>query len=347
MISNFPNQRRIHCETGVMVNTLKYYGYDISEQMVFGIGGGMFFLYFPLLKSRDIQNSTPVIMRSRATDIMRHFSKRMNLGFHEMAFGNNYLKAEQELDKLVDQGIPVGLVVNILELKYLNDLGFQHDFNGHHLTVVGKEGSQYIIADTDSHLLNDDFVTIDRATMKSVRFKSGLSAPHGRLFYFDKLPSNYANNVDIKSAVIAGLKETCKNMLSNPLPWFGYKGIHYLAKDLRRWAKKYSENKIDYLLYEYYRLIEQAGTGGAGYRFVYASFLKEAANLLQDSVLEDCSNIMIKAAESWRTFTLNSSRHIKKTGISLDEMADILDEAGNFEYETFISIKKNFLSKQK
>ena len=115
MIENFPNQRRMHCETGVVVNTMKYYGFDITEQMVFGIGGGMFFLYFPILKSKDI-NSTPVIMRSRATDIIRTFTKRMNIGYHEMTFGIDCLKAEQELDKLVAQGIPAGLVVNILDV---------------------------------------------------------------------------------------------------------------------------------------------------------------------------------------------------------------------------------------
>ena len=346
MIENFPNPRRMHCETGVTVNMMQYYGYDITEQMVFGIGGGMFFIFFPLLKSEDIQ-STPVIMRSRATDIIRHFSKRMNLGYHEMTFGNNRDKAEQELDKLVAQGIPVGVVVNIIELKYLNDLGFNHNFNGHHLTVVGKEGDQYIVADTDEHLLNDDYVTIPEATMRSVRFKSGLAAPHGRMFYFDELPSDYAQTVDLQSAIIAGMTETCKNMLSIPMPWFGCKGMHYLAKQMRKWPKKYPKDKIDYLLYEYYRLIEQAGTGGAGYRYIYSDFLKNAADLFQDSTLEESSAMMRKAADTWRAFTIKASRHIKHTGVSIDEMADIIDEAGNCEYQTFTNIKKNFLSKHK
>ena len=50
MIPTFPNQRRLHCETGVLVNLLEYYGYNISEPMAFGIGGGMYFLYFPWMK---------------------------------------------------------------------------------------------------------------------------------------------------------------------------------------------------------------------------------------------------------------------------------------------------------
>ena len=344
MIENFPNQRRMHCETGVLVNTMKYYGYDISEQMVFGIGGGMYFLYFPLFR---LQGATLVVMRSRPTDIIRHFSKRMRIGYHEMTFGNNSIKAEQVLDQLVSQNIPVGVIVNILGVKYLNDLGFTLDYNGHHMTVVGKEGSQYIIADVDEKLPNDDFVTLDQANMRAVRFRSGISAPHGRMFYFDELPVDYAKNVDIKYAIIAGLKETCKNMLSIPMPWFGYRGIHYFANDVRKWTKKHTDDKIDFLFYHYYRFIEQAGTGGAGYRYIYADFLKEAAILFQDDTLEKSSDYMNKAADSWRTFTVNGSRHIKKTGVSIDEMADILDEAGNYEYETFMNIKKNFLKNYK
>ena len=340
MIENFPNPRRMHCETGVLVNMMEYYGVKISEPMAFGIGGGMFFIYFPLMKSPDIQNATPVIMRSRATEIIRHFSKRMNLGYHELTFGNNRVKAEQELDKLVAQGVPVGVVVNILNLKYLNDLGFHHNFNGHHLTVVGKEGDQYIVADTDQHLLNDDYVTIPKATMSSARFMSGIAPPHGRMFYFDKLPSDYASKLDMKSAIMAGLMESCKNMLSIPMPWFGCKGIHFLAKDLRKWEKKYSEKKIDYLLYEYYSLIEQAGTGGAGYRYIYADFLKEVAPLFQNVEMEACATKMAEIAEMWRRFSLDCRRYLKKDEITLDEMADLLDEISAREYTVFNRIKK-------
>lgn len=47
MIENFPNERRMHCETGVLVNMMEYYGFTISEPMVFGIGSGLYFMYFP------------------------------------------------------------------------------------------------------------------------------------------------------------------------------------------------------------------------------------------------------------------------------------------------------------
>lgn len=342
MIENYPNQRRMHCETGVLANMLEYYGYQVSEPMAFGIGGGMYFLYFPKMK---VKGFTLVVLRSKPTHIIRCFTQRMNIGYHEQTFGNDVDKAQLALDDLIAKKVPVGVIVNLLGVKYLNDIGFTLDYNGHHLTIIGKEGTKYIIADVDEKLPNDDYQFLEEAAMRAVRFHSGISAPHGRMFTFDPLPADFAKTVDLKGAIIDGLKETCRNMLSIPMPWFGARGIHFFANDLRKWPKKYTEEKIDEGLFHYYRLIEQAGTGGAGYRYIYADFLKEAAVVLQSEVLDKSSDIMRKAADSWRVFTVNGSRHIKKTGISTAEMADIIDEAGNYEHDTFMTIKKEFLKK--
>lgn len=340
MIENYPNQRRMHCETGVMVNLLQYYGYDISEPMVFGIGGGMYFLYFPWMK---VQDFVLVVLRSKPGTIMRHFTKRMHLNYHEQTFGNDVEKATRVLDEFVARNEPVGLASNILGLKYLNDLGFEMDYNGHHLVVIGKEGSQYIIADIDEKLPNDDYVRLEEANLRYSRFRPGLSAPHGRLFYIDPLPKDFAAHVDLKKAVMEGLKEAYQNMETIPIKFFGSKGIHYMAKYLRKWPKIYTQEKIDYTLLWYYRVIEQAGTGGAGYRYLYADFLKEAAALLQNEALDESSDLMRKAADSWRAFTIDCNHYINRTEVTLDEMASIIDEAGNYEHEAFLTIKNKVL----
>lgn len=340
MIENYPNPRRMHCESGVLVNLLEYYGYKISEPMVFGIGGGLYFLYFPWMK---LYGFVLPVLRSKPTNILRHFSPRMHLGYHEKSYGNDKDRAAKELDELVAKGVPVGLVVNLIGLKYLNDIGFELDYNGHHIVVIGKEGSQYIIADMDYKLPNDDYVTLDEARMPLVRFRDGISAPHGRMFYIDPLPANYAETVDLKPAIISGLKETCRNMLSIPMPWFGTKGIHFMAKDMRKWEKKHTPELIDLSLLWYYRLIEQAGTGGSGYRYIFADFLKESADIFQSEALAESSDIMRKAADTWRVFTVDCNRYLDKKGVTLNEMADVIDEAGRLEHDALANIKKKFL----
>jgi hypothetical protein len=195
----------------------------------------------------------------------------------------------------------------------------------------------------DEKLPNDDLVTLDESYMRQVRFHSGISAPHGRMFYIDPLPPGFGEHIDLRPAILEGLGEVCKNMITIPFQYFGAKGIHYFANDLRKWHKKYSDDKIDYSLLWYYRLLEQAGTGGAGYRYMYADFLKESAELFQSEALDKSSTLMHTAADVWRQFTVGCNRYINRSGTTLNELADIVDEAGNQERETFLKIKKEFL----
>lgn len=344
MIENFPNQRRMHCETGTLVNLMEYYGFKISEPMAFGIGSGLYFMYFPWLK---VQDFILVVMRTRPTAIIRSFAKRMHLGFHEQSFGNNVEKATKALDDLVAKNIPVGLASNLFGLKYLSNIGFELDYNGHHYVVVGKEGSRYVIADTNETIPNDDYVYLEETYLRYSRFRPGISAPHGWMFHIDPLPEDYSAKIDLKPAIIDGMKETCKNMMSRKLKFFGVKGIHYLANDTRKWPRKYTQKEIDNQLLWDYRILERAGTGGSGYRYIYADFLKEAAALFQNEVLEDSGRLFTNAADCWRQFTVGCNRYISRKNITLNELADAIDEAGNYEYKAFKQLKEGFLKKQR
>lgn len=352
MIENYPNERRMHCETGLLVNMLKYYGVEMSESMAFGIGGGIYFLYMPFIKTVD--DLVFLILRTRPVSVIMNVAKRLHLDYHEQKFGNNIYKASAALDEQVAKNTPVCVVVNTDGLDYLKKLelfksyiasGQSMSFNGHMVCVIGENGSEYIIADTDFRLPNDDYVRLDKAKLNKMRFISGFAAPHGQMIYLNQCDQDTLSPDNLKSAVKSGLKEACKNMVRIPFPYFGYKGLHYFAKDLRHWTTKYSQDQIDARLLKYYRLIERGGTGGAGYRNMYSDFLKEATLLFQDGSLEESSVLMSKSAGCWRQFSLNCCRLMKGNSVTLNEMADIVDEIGNYEYETFMNIKKNFLKR--
>lgn len=337
MIENYPNERKMNCETGVMVNMLEYYGIKFSEPMTFGIGGGMCFLYFPWMKMNGYDM---LILRTRPFSVVSHFSQRMHLGFHMETFGNDRDKAQKALDDLVAQNIPVGVVVNLMGLPFLADIGIRLDFNGHNLTVIGKEGRDYVLVETHEMRTTDDYPRLDEAKLTDARFRPGFATPHGKLFYLDPLQAEIVEKTDLRPAIIEGMKETCHNMLAIPLRWFGCKGIHTFAKAVRRFDKKLSQEQINKMFFWYYTMIEQGGTGGAGYRYMYSSFLKEAAPLLQSDVIDECAATIGKAADCWRKFTIGCNRYIKNANITLNEMADAIDEAGQYEYDTFINIKK-------
>lgn len=340
MIDNFPNPRRKHCETGTFLNMLDYYGYQIDEAMAFGIGSGIYFLYSPFLRMRGI---ILPMLRIKPPLIVKKFCERMNLGYHGMEYGHQVNKAMRSLDELVDRNVPVGVVASVGGLNYFGRIVNESNMNGHVFTVVGKEGSVYSIADSDSRLITDEYVSIDEPTMRKVRFATGLAAPRGKMFYIDPLPDGYAETVDLKKAILQGIDESCYRMLRIPITYYGYTGLHCFATSLKRWKIWFSKELQGYILLWFFRLIETAGTGGAGYRYMYADFLKQASEIFQSEVLFDSSQLMEADADTWRQFSLDCRRYMKSENVTLKEMAEVLETIGEQERVIFTKIDKEFL----
>ena len=340
-IENYPNQRNKHCETGTLLNMLKYYGYDgISETMAFGLGSGFNFVYSPFLRMRGVKLP---MFRIRPGLIAKNFCERLGIGFHGLEYGHRVNKSMTDLDKLVDQQIPVGLIVNVANLQYFSPVVNESNFNGHVLTVIGKEGSTYTIADSDMRLNTDDYVFLEEDVMRKSRFATGLAAPRGKMFYIDPLPEGFGENLDLRPAVIQGLEESCRRMLRVPVPFYGWTGLNYFGNSLKMWKVWFSEKLIGFILLWIYRLIETAGTGGAGYRYIYADFLNEAATLFDNEVLADCAKMMGDDADAWRQFSLDCRRYMKSDNITLKEMAELLQTIGQQEKQIFTKIDTEFL----
>ena len=158
-IENYPNQRE-----------------GMSETMAFGIGSGFNFVYSPFLRMRGVKLP---MFRIRPGLIAKNYCERMGIGFHYEEFGNRVNKSMKALDELVDKQIPVGLVVNVARLHYFSPVVNESNFNGHVLTVIGKEGSNYTIADSDTRLTTDDYVFLTELPLMakcsiSIRFLKAL-----------------------------------------------------------------------------------------------------------------------------------------------------------------------------
>jgi hypothetical protein len=56
------------------------------------------------------------------------------------------------------------------------------------------------------------------------------------------------------------------------------------------------------------RMQEEIGTGGAGFRFMYASFLQESAALTGRPPLADLAGQLLDIGDGWRDFALAAAR---------------------------------------
>ncbi|MDD4209680.1 MAG: BtrH N-terminal domain-containing protein [Bacteroidales bacterium] len=333
MVENYPHERALHCETGSARNLFRFYGKHFSEAMIFGIGSGIDFIHFPIPLLNNLECP---LFRSLTTKVFKNFSKRMGIKYKLLTFRNEN-KAMEKLDFLLESGIPVGLVVEVLFLPYFREISGDWHFNGHQIVVVGKEGDDYIVSDTEWYLPSDSYNKISSADLKKARFPKDLFALKGAMFYIE----SFTDTIDMKQAIVKGIKKTCFRMIDNPLPFIGYKGIYYLSKRMRNYIKKYGKMKALESIKWQYTISEVAGTGGSGYRFLYATFIKEAAEYLKDKELSDIAIEMRKVGDNWQQLALDITRYIKSEGANdINVLADIVMSIAPKEEQVFRKLKQ-------
>jgi hypothetical protein len=304
METNFVHHQSAHCENGVASNLLKHNGLNISEPMVFGIGSGLFFVYLPFLK---VNYAPAISYRPMPGSIFNKLAKRLGLKIKRQKFSSeaNAIKA---LDDNLKNNIPSGLQVGVYNLTYFPD-EYRFHFNAHNLVVYGKTETDYLISDP----VMENVTTLTHAELNKVRFAKGAFAPRGQMYY----PIQVPENVDLKGAIIKGIKNTCRDMLA-PMPIIGVRGIRYVAKLIKKWPVKEGTKKANHYLAQIVRMQEEIGTGGGGFRFIYAAFLQEAAVVLENDELQTLSLEMTAIGDLWRDFAVEASRVYKNRSTKVD-----------------------------
>lgn len=319
---DFNHQPAAHCENGTTSNLLRFYDIRLSEPMVFGIGSGLFFSYMPFMKLNDL----PVVsFRPWPGTIFNRNTKRLGLKIRRYKF-KNQAEAMTTLDRNLELGIPTGCLVGVYHLTYFPP-AYRFHFNAHNIVVVGRENGEYLVSDP----IMPEIERISHHDLQKVRFAKGTYPPKGRMYFITGNTSSF----NLNEAIVKGIRQVCKDMLGIPIPLFGVKGIRYLAKQMRNWPKKLGDKKAALYMGQVVRMLEEIGTGGAGFRFMYAAFLQEASRELSQPWLNDMALEMTAAGDRWREFGMIAGRIFKNRAGQEDSYiaaSDILyDIAGREE----------------
>ncbi len=329
-IKSFTHYQHAHCESGVTTNLLRHEGLNISEPLVFGIGAGLFFAHMPFLK---VSGTPGTSFRSMPGAIFKRFNKSLGIEIYTKKFKTPG-DAMQMLDKVLATGKPVGMLSSVYYLPYLPE-AFRFHFNAHNLIAYGVHDQVYSISDP----VLEETTEIQYNDLAKARFAKGMPEPKGFMYYVENIP----DKIDLRSAVAKGIKKNCYLMLSPPLPWFGINAIFLLAKKIRQYPKKLSDRKAALYLGNIIRMQEEIGTGGAGFRFLYAAFLQEASEILQNEELSKFSEEMTEIGDIWRNFAYSAARQMKARKsdlVSYEELGDMLQECGTREKDFFKRLGK-------
>jgi hypothetical protein len=246
---------------------------------------------------------------------LKRVAKRLGCTIRWQKFRDPH-KAMVALDEKLAMGIPVGCRTGAYWLPYFPP-AFRFHFNAHNLVVYGKDGQDYLISDPV-------FPNPERCAAKGLmkaRFAQGALAPKGVMFHFEQIPSE----IDWTTAIRGGIKEVCRRMLKTPLPLAGTRGIHFLADRLEKWPQKLGAERSKLYVSQLIRMQEEIGTGGAGFRFMYAAFLQEAAAILNEAVLAALSLQMTAAGDIWRETAVIGARICKGRASAKDTYAEMAD----------------------
>jgi hypothetical protein len=325
----FVHQQAAHCETGVTSALFRHQGVDISEPMVFGIGSGIFFGYLPFIK---LSHLPVTAFRSKPGSVFRKAAKRLGANFVIKTYRDPQ-KGMDELRQVLKTGKIVGLATNLYWLPYVSER-HRHNFSGHNIIVLREIECGFRICDPTFALVD---CTADG--LQQARFVPGPLNPRGHMYYTKSINPH----PDLRGACIKGMKDSCNAMLKIPLPIFGVRGIRFLAKKVVKSPDKMGFQEACRSLAGLIRWVEETGTGGAGFRYMYAAFMHEAADLFGSAELAGLAEEMDAIGHNWREFSVVSARIIKKRGkeeATFGKAGELMLTCANREEAFFNNLQK-------
>lgn len=335
MEKEFRHIQTAHCENGVATSLLRYHGLTfMTEPLVFGIGSGLFYLHIPFL---TINNGPAITYRSMPGWIFSRACKALGVKVTRKKFSSEQQSMDY-LNQKIKEGVPVGCQVGVFNLPYFPP-EYRFHFNAHNLIVYGKEQDNYMVSDP----VMETVTTLSEEDLLRVRFAKGPLAPKGHI-YFPENVQPVSEEV-LKKGIIKGIKRTTNHMLYVPGRIGGVTGINYTAKQIRKWRDQLGARKAGLYLGQIVRMQEEIGTGGGGFRFLFAAFLEEASVILKNDQLLEVSEEFTKAGDLWRASAVNMGRIYKgrlNEQKDYEACADMLDQIAAIEKNAFLKLKKMF-----
>ena len=319
----FQHRHAAHCESGVAANLMTHHGAKLSEAMAFGLSSALSFAYLPFIK---LTGFPLIAYRMPPKFILKGMGKPFQAHFRFETFRAPDA-GMRRLDELLAQGRVVGLQTSVFWLPYFpEDMRFH--FNAHNLLVYGKDGDDYLISDPVAELPQ----RCASADLQRARFAKGALAPKGLLYFLDDIGRTEVSAEAVKSAI----KKTVRIMLG-PIPLIGVRGMRMLANRVAKLdTSEHSLNYVGHIV----RMQEEIGTGGAGFRFIYAAFLQEAAQITGLTELGVLSERLNEIGDGWREFALKAARMIKgREAFEPTKLAELVRAQAERETEFFRALK--------
>ena len=282
IIENWVHIPGIHCGSVTLRDVATYRGYPWSEPMCFGIGGGLGFYY---TVSEDISPTRMIFMRGPGME-----PTFFSLAYRPTIWKHGDGHTIETIKSWIDRDVPVIIQTDIYYLYYYES---STHFPGHIVSVWGYDDENEKMYVADNHF--DGLKEVDYK-----EFVKGMGSKE------KSNPLDY-NYIEVEPLSLRGLtelipdalRENARKMLEGVNGGRGESGVYLIkswADDLPYW---HQAQDWKWCARFGYQVIKKRGVGGAGFRWIYRDFLKEAEEIVPSLESLKLSSDMDLIGEKW------------------------------------------------
>lgn len=300
IIKDFVPSGGSHCITAALKQIFTYYGYPLSEEMMFGLGEGLDFTYI------NLSHSPMVSGRSKIIEFEKTFAQRLGIEI-KIKSGKDYGKIFDAARTMIDADQPILAYVDMPYLPYLSMSESGH-FGGHAVVIFGydDEAERFYVSDRD----NSDYpINTPAGTIaEDYHFVGYEQMRQARTSSFRPFPANnkYISQIDFSGyqgvqpeALLSAVSGVCGKMLTPPARLKGINGIEKFSKEIVKWTSFDSKKLKRAGVTNYFQINKEGGTGGGIFRKMYGNFLLESSDLLHDNVFRKKGLEYISLSKQW------------------------------------------------
>lgn len=299
-----------HCASSAISDLVRFHGLDLSEAMCFGIGSGLGAWYL-----QNVPNAPSRMIHVRSADIEAKFFKRIGCPFSWSRFPG----ADQALDALrasLHRGLPTLVQTDIYYLGYYQS---STHFPGHDIVVWGCDDQEGVFFVTDTE--RPDVIRVPSFELARSMFAEGGFFPMEGNSY---APEAIATGIDLGGVIERAIVSNSRLILSEDLEFQGIAGLRLWLREVKtswpgledwRWAARFA-----------YQVIERRGTGGGGFRIMYADFLDEAAPLCPAIAELGLGRMMREASRAWTRLALRLKEASEGDADALGPVGESIEE---------------------
>ena len=176
--------------------------------------------------------------------------------------------------------------------------------------------------------------------LQRARFAKGALAAKGMMYTLNTQGQPENTAAKLPAIIRRAIRKNAKQMLA-PVFFVGVKGIRTVAQHIENLPAKHDEKYQKLFLGHLVRMQEEIGTGGAGFRYIYAYFLEQAAQICGEPAFQAASATMTAIGDEWRQFAAMCVKQCKKPSANgCAEIAAFLRQIADKEEALWRELKR-------